>query len=53
MRVEGVGAYSGMINVICRDVQGESYKMLIHSIPDDFQPLQLLVSSSILETLGI
>lgn len=47
----GVGTYNRMINVICRDVQEESCKMLICSIPDE--PFQLSVSSSILETLGI
>lgn len=49
----GVGTYNRMINVICRDVQGESCKMLICSIPDESQSFQLSVSSSILETLGI
>lgn len=49
----GVGTYNRMINVICRDVQGESCKMLICSIPDESQSFQLSVSSSILEILGI
>lgn len=49
----GLGAYNGMINVTCRDVQRGGCKMLICSIPDDSQSLQLSVSSSILETLGI
>lgn len=49
----GVGTYNRMINVICRDVQGESCKMLICSNPDESQSFQLSVSSSILETLGI
>ena len=49
----GVRTYNRMINVICRDMQGESCKMLICSIPDESQSFQLSVSSSILETLGI